>query len=485
LVSFGAEDNRSRHFGQTAAAARLHQPISSAARIPLLSESAAQNMPSLNQRFIAYIQSKNLFQPGDPVLLAVSGGVDSMVMLQLFIENNFRFAVAHVNYGLRGKESEEDEKLVRRITEKNGRAFFSTRLNPVSEAAEKKISLQMAARDLRYGYFETVRKENGFHRIATAHHLDDSVETVLLHQFRGTGIHGLKGIPAINGKVIRPLLCFFKEEVVELAREKKLAYREDASNEEGEYDRNKIRLYIIPAIEKHFPAFKKSFAENIEKWREAGQLYDESLGRWLKKTAEPQGAETRISIPKLKLSPAEKTILFESLKHFGFNANQVNQMIAATEPGKKFESETHRLIKDRNQLIVSEKKQSALSHWVVEQADRQLKTEKFILQLSAKEVKNFTLPADSSIGCLDKSRLEFPLLIRRWRKGDYFYPLGMKKKKKKISDYLVDRKVAVSEKENIWVVQSGNHIACIIGERIDDRFKVTPLTEVVYVIEKK
>jgi len=443
-------------------------------------------MAELQQRFLNFIRDENLFGKNDPVLLAVSGGIDSVLMSHLFYGCNFTFGIAHVNFQLRGEDSEADENLVRELALKFGTPFFSVRFSTKEFAKEKKLSVQMAARELRYSWLEEIRQGNGFHRIATAHHLDDSIETVFINMFRGTGIHGLHGILPKQNKIVRPLLCFFKKEIEVYAIEKKISFRQDQSNYETDYDRNKIRLDVIPAIEKHFPSFKKNFAENIARWQDAESLYDEALMIIKGKVVAKRNEEEWISIPALKQHPAYKTILFEVLKEFGFNSEQIMQVASALngESGKMFFSATHRLIKDRKHLIVSPLTATSLSEILIYEIDHHISSGKIQLQISERDAKGFSIPNDSSISCLDKSELEFPLVLRQWKKGDYFYPFGMKRKKKKISDYLIDKKIPLNEKENIWVIESGKRIACIIGERIDDRFKITSSTQKVFVLEQ-
>jgi len=444
-------------------------------------------MAELKKRFLDFITKAKMFSPRDPVLLAVSGGVDSMVMLNLFHECALNYGVAHINFQLRGQESDEDESFVQQTAERLKLKFHSIHFDTEEYASGNKISIQMAARELRYEWLEKVRRDNGYHRIAVAHQVDDGIETVLLNTFRGTGIQGLKGIAPVNEKIVRPLLCFQKEELLEYAREKNISFREDSSNLEVDYERNKIRLDVIPAIEKNFPSFRKIFSGNIEKWKDAASLYDDGLKRVRKNLIEHRGDESWISIPKLQHITAHKTVLFEMLKDFGYNSDQ-SEIIARSldiKSGKIFLSETHRIIKDRKHLIISPLSSGAVSEVLILENESSVVAGALALQISERKAKEFSIPKDSSVSCLDKKELEFPLVIRKWKKGDYFYPFGMKKKKKKISDYLIDRKIPLPQKENTWVVESGKRIACIIGERIDERFRITPSTELIYMIEKK
>lgn len=441
----------------------------------------------LTRRFLQFIRTENMFTDADPVLLAVSGGIDSMVMAKLFSEADLKFGIAHVNFQLRAEESDEDENFVRATAEALGAPFYTARFETEKVAKHKKISIQMAARELRYTWLEKIRKENGYHRIATAHHIDDTIETVLMNMIRGTGIRGLQGIPSINEKIVRPLLCFYKDELKAFAAEKQLSFREDSSNQLVDYDRNKIRLSVIPAIEKDFPSFKKTFSGNISKWKDASELFELSMNRIKKKLLVKRDDETWISVPALQLLPAKRTILFELLKDFGFVPEQMDDINSALagESGKMFLSSTHRLVKDRKHLIISPLSSEGVSEMLILEGDRQISAGNLAISISEKNASSFNIPADPKFSCLDKKELEFPLVLRRWKKGDYFYPLGMKMKKKKISDYLIDRKIPLNEKENIWVVESGQRIACIIGERIDHRFRIKSGTIDVLVIERK
>ena len=262
------------------------------------------------------------FRLKQPSLLAVSGGMDSMVMLHLFHEFKFPCAVAHMNFKLRGKEADEDEIFVKGICEKLKIPFFSLQVNTKEYVAEKNISIEMAARELRYAWLEELRKKNGYHVIATAHHLDDSIETVLLNIFHGTGIRGLSGIPLKQSHLIRPMMCFFRKEIEQIANENGILYREDRTNKEIIFQRNQIRNEIIPSIEKYFPSFKQAMTQNIRHWGEARIIYEETIERKKKKIAEPENDPIKIPISKILNSEVPQTILFELLKDYGFNEEQ-------------------------------------------------------------------------------------------------------------------------------------------------------------------
>ncbi len=436
-------------------------------------------------KVLSFISQNNLFQPKEPVLLAISGGVDSTVLAHLLKAARCSFALAHINFRLRGSDSDADAGFVQKLAAGLDVPFFLTSFDTQKIAADNKLSIQMAARDLRYEWLEQTRKLQGYHWIVTAHHRDDQIETVLLNMFRGTGIHGLHGIRPKQGKVVRPMLTCSKMEILSFASSKNIAFREDVSNKKTDYNRNKIRLEIIPAIEKHYPAFGSTFLQNITQWKDAGDLYDAQISLHKKKLLSAGIHESAISIPKLLLLPASQTILYELLKDYGFSGEQSASVHASlsSQPGKVFFSATHRILKDRNELIITGIEQVQFSSALINAQDTSAKTASFQLTFSMYAAGDFTVPSDHRISCLNYDHLQFPLLLRQWRTGDYFYPLGMKNKKKKISDYLIDNKIPMHKKEQVWVLQSGDRIACIIGERIDERFKVSPSTRQVWVIK--
>ncbi|MEP7128501.1 MAG: tRNA lysidine(34) synthetase TilS [Chitinophagales bacterium] len=433
----------------------------------------------------SYCSSQNLFKAKDPILLAVSGGVDSTVLAHHFKKAGYNFGIAHINFRLRGKDSDTDASFVKKLSESFGVPFFIAGFDTNEYASDRKISIQMAARELRYQWLEQIRKEHGFHFIATAHHQDDVIETVLLNMFRGTGIHGLHGIRPKHGKIIRPMLGFYKNEIIAYAKAQNIDFREDASNLKTDYDRNKIRLEIIPAIEKNYPGFSATFSENISRWDDAGDLYDEQIRLLKKKLVVEKQEETVISIPKLRLLTASKTVLYELLKEYDFSSDQSLDVHASFNSlsGKMFYSATHQVLKDRNQLIITKINKESSSSMLINSTDRNVQHELLHLKIALHDAMSFEIPSDASVSCLNYELLQFPLLLRKWEKGDYFYPLGMKKKKKKISDYLIDKKMPLHKKEQVWVIQSGERIACIIGERIDERFKVEAATKKVFVIK--
>ncbi|MBA2407261.1 MAG: tRNA lysidine(34) synthetase TilS, partial [Chitinophagales bacterium] len=427
------------------------------------------------EKFLALIKSQSLFNKGEPILLAVSGGIDSMVMTHLFTRCNFRFAIAHINFHLRNQDSIDDEAFIVQHSELLSIPHFKIKVDTGERATEKGISIQIAARELRYAWLEKIRKEHGYHFIATAHHSDDSVETVLLNIFRGTGLSGLGGIQAKRGKVIRPLLPFTKREIEAYAKENNLSFRTDKSNLEIEYDRNKIRLKIIPAIEQFYPVIKQTLRDNIFNWQDAISIYQQQIDLLRNRLIDKRDDEIYITISKIQNQKATGTVLFEILRPYGFRSEQIAPIIASFNSisGKVFYSKTHRLLKDRKHLIITDITIPYSSEELIMEQDTEVTTALIQLKIQTIFNSDFKIPMDDSISCLDYDKLEFPLLLRRWNKGDYFYPLGMNGKKKKISDFLINKKIPIHQKEQTFVIVSGEKMACIVGIRIDERFKVT------------
>ena len=431
---------------------------------------------NLQERFINHIRHKNLFQKSDRILLALSGGMDSVVLFHLLIQSGFEFSAAHVNYGLRGEESNMDEAFVRDLTSR-----YSIPLFLYSPPAPAKAGLQENARNLRYDWFNELSGENfgGQAKILTAHHADDNIETLLHHFFRGTGIHGLTGMPEINGNIRRPLLSFTREELKEYANENQLTWREDSSNITEKYTRNYFRNNLLPGIRKIFPEVEKNLLHNIIRFGEASELYGQAVSIHRKKLLEQRGNEYFIPVRKLLKSEPLHTILFEILKEFGFNPAQVNEVLKLTqsESGKYILSDSHRILKNREWLIISPLAGEQLpTQILIEEPDSTTIIPGGSIKASIQASEKIKIDPSSNVASLDADLVEFPLIIRSWKAGDYFYPLGMRKKKK-ISRFLIDNKVPVTEKEKILVVEMNKKIVWILGKRIDDRFKVTDKTK--------
>jgi tRNA(Ile)-lysidine synthase len=433
--------------------------------------------------FLENIKEKKLLMTGGKVLLAVSGGIDSMVMLYLFEKSGFDYGIVHCNFQLRGDESDQDEEFVKKQVLIHGVPSFFKRFDTGEYAQINGISIEMAARDLRYEYFEKIRIEHHYDFIATAHHSDDLIETFFLNLTRKTGIKGLTGIKDKSGKIIRPLLFASRDEIEKFASENYIEFREDSTNSEVFYQRNFLRHRILPLFSELNPSFKKNILASIENLKDAEAVYSGFFEIEKQKVVENATDSQIIDIEKLRKSEHPKLLLLEILSGYNFNpavAEEVFQSLEG-EPGKQFYSKTHRLVKDREKLFISEIAERENRIFYIEAGDIEL-FQPFGIKNEKYSGKDFKIRKEKNIACLDFEKLEFPLLIRKWQQGDYFQPLGMTGFKK-VSDFLIDEKIPVHEKDNTWVLCSGNKIVWIMGHRIDNRFKITTETKSVFKIE--
>ena len=434
-------------------------------------------------RFVEFVKEKQLFAPQQKVLLAVSGGIDSMVLLHLFEKTGFKYGIVHCNFQLRGEESDGDEKFVKQQVLIHGVPSFFQRFETEEHAKINGISIEMAARELRYEYFEKIRTENNFDYIATAHHQNDLIETFFLNLSRKTGIKGLTGIKEKADKIIRPLLFATREEIENYARESFIEYREDSTNNEVVYQRNFLRHKILPLFSELNPAFSKNALSSIENLREVEKVYDYFISGESVKVVSEKNDELVFNIETLQKSAFPSLVLLETLKDYNFNPTVIEEVYRSleSESGKQFYSQTHRLVKDRGQLFLTPLSKEEERIYYLEKDDIELFAP-FDLTIEKTSAKGFNISRDPNVACLDMDKLEFPLLIRKWQQGDYFQPLGMTGFKK-LSDFFIDEKIPVHEKENIWLLCSGKKIVWIMGWRIDNRFKLTPETKTVYKIE--
>ncbi|MEW6468871.1 MAG: tRNA lysidine(34) synthetase TilS [Bacteroidota bacterium] len=439
------------------------------------------------ERFKEFIGSERLFQPEQKIILAVSGGVDSAVLAELFHRAEFRFAIAHCNFMLRGKESDDDEAFCEQLARRYKVLFACERFDTARYVAENKVSLQAAARKLRYDWFSGLLEEQQFDYIATAHQKNDVLETMLINFTRGTGIAGLHGILPRQGRLIRPLLFATRQEIESFAAMQQIAHRIDSSNSSEKYVRNKIRMRVIPVLQEINPSIEQTAIQTSKNLYSAELILKNHLALERKRCISQKGRKVLINIKKLRQLDPVRAYLFEFLREYGFNAKLTEQVADALSetPGKKFLSESHMLVKDRENLILTPMRADD-DYPEVEIK----KTEKRILKpvkLSfSKETvsRRFVIPPGSEVACLDLERLRFPLKLRRWLFGDRFVPLGMSERKK-VSDFLIDNKVSVSDKEGVWVLLSGHDICWVVGHRIDDRYKITPKTRKVFKVVLK
>ncbi len=419
-----------------------------------------------------------LFSYDHKIILAVSGGIDSIVMLDLFMKLGYSCCIAHCNFKLRNEDSNLDELFVRQLSEKYNIPFYSKTFDTLEYSEANRLSIQMAARELRYEWFEDLRNEIKYDLIATAHNKNDVTETFFINLSRGTGIRGLSGIPPKSGRLVRPLIFFEREDIQNYAEQNELNWREDITNSQTKYSRNKIRHHIIPAFKELNPGFVNTMWENINRLQQAEGIYLSSLQKVKERMLVRTKDHIWISVPEIKKLEPIFTWLYELLSDFDFSASVVKNILKnlGSISGKQFLSPTHRLVKDREKLIIQPLKGQIFKRYYIDDLTQDVQEP---LKLELTILNNFNkskISNDPDTAWLDLDKLEFPLLIRKWEAGDYFIPLGMKNMKK-LSDFFIDNKLSLPEKENIWLLLSGTKIAWIIGKRIDDRFKISHETQ--------
>ena len=431
----------------------------------------------LSAQFSSFIEKEELFHPSDKLILAVSGGVDSVVLADMCKKAFYNFSIAHCNFQLRGKESERDEMFVRAMADEYGVELSVARFETLDYAEEKKVSIQVAARELRYSWFrELAEKENAL--VLTAHHADDNIETLLMNFFKGTGINGLSAISSKNRIIIRPLLFAQKKEILSYASKNALAYVEDSSNSEDKYTRNYFRNQLLPAIAEVFPQVESNLISNIKRFTDINILYQEAIDHYSKKLVEVKNGETHIPVLKLQKVKPLATVIYELAKPFGFTPLQTQSILdLLTAPsGKYVTSPTHRILRNRQWLIISPILSIEANTIVIEEEEQVVEFADGSLTFKVHlQVNDFKPTTDNSCACLDKRKITYPLILRHWKQGDYFYPLGMNKKKK-LSRFFIDQKLSIASKEKVWVLEMDRKIIWVAGMRIDDRFKITKET---------
>ncbi len=438
------------------------------------------------ESFLAFMLEHQLLPQKGATLLAVSGGIDSVVMTQLFHQANLHFSIAHCNFGLRGVASDQDEAWVRALAQQYEVAYYTQPFNVSAHARAKDISIQMAARELRYAWFQALCEEHGVEKVATAHHNNDSLETVLLHFTKGTGLAGLHGILPAQGRYIRPLLFASKANIIQYAQTEGLAWREDSSNQKDGYQRNLIRNHIVPQLRKINPSLETTFLTTVERLRQAEAFFNEQITTIRQQACWQQATEYYINIQALQDKPWALVVLWELLKPFGFHFASLKKHLASPPAtGIRLQSASHYLYVDRGQWIVTPCSPPASpAVYPLEATTTTLNILHYTLQCAQVPRSQYQLVADKAVAALDQAKLQFPLVVRRWQPGDAFYPLGMQQRKK-LSDFLIDNKVPRPLKAQVWVVTSGGAIVWVIGYRIDNRFKVTDSTQQVYEIRLK
>ncbi|KQS41594.1 tRNA lysidine(34) synthetase TilS [Pedobacter sp. Leaf194] len=433
--------------------------------------------------FQKYIAEQALFKKGSRILLAVSGGKDSILMLHLFKAYEIDIGVAHCNFNLRADEAQRDEHFVKTLTQSLNLPFYVTHFDTKKYAAENKISTQMAARALRYNWFEEIRQQNGYDFIALAQHQNDSIETVLLNLVRGTGISGMHGILPKRDKLIRPLLFLNREEINQIVANNNIDFVEDSSNLSANYTRNKLRLEVIPHLKAINPNLERTFEQNVERFAEIEIFLKSQVEKIAAELISTKPDGVYISLNQIKLLEPQKLLLFELLKPYNFIESVIEEIINAVDKqsGIKFYSSSHQATIDRENLIVSKIESGLQRHKVIHPKDLTFKFANYNFCFSFSNDLKFE--ANTSKIFVDEAALQFPLIMRNWEHGDKFIPLGMKGFKK-ISDFFIDEKVPLHLKSNIPILVNGNgEIIWIAGMRQDNRYKLTQATKKVVIFE--
>lgn len=418
------------------------------------------------------------------ILVAVSGGIDSMTLLHLLVSQGFDCGVAHCNFKLRGKESDGDEKFVEYHSKKYDVPFFTKSFRTKQYAKEYNASIQVAARELRYKWFEEIRAKYQYDFIATAHTSNDNIETFFINIIRGTGIKGLSGIKLLSGKIIRPLINTSRKEITEYGIENKVEYREDSSNREDKYTRNKIRHKLLPLLESINPGIENTIIENIRRFEFTEHAFLEQIHK-IKESVIDNKKEIRIDKHFIKGLDFPAYYLYEIIENKGFNFTQCKDIVASINSvGKQVISSTHIALIDRNELLISEKAKNSLKEITIPQGKFRIKNPINITGKIEEYSSNFLINKSKNFCYVDADKLKFPLILRKWSAGDRFQPLGMKGKKN-VSDFLIDLKVPRNKKELVYILESGDKIVCIPGYRTDEKFKITSATKKVLIIECK
>ena len=431
------------------------------------------------EQFQAYINRCHLIAEGDKLVLALSGGIDSMVLADLLLKAKVEFVAAHCNFHLRGEESDGDEQFVREFAEKHGIKCFVKHFETEKYAAENGISIEMAARDLRYAWFEQLRQQLGYNIIAVAHHADDQAETFFINLLRGAGLRGLKGMQPQNGVVIRPLLWASREQIRQYAVENHITWREDHTNAESVYLRNKIRNQLLPAFDELHPEARQGLYKSLKHLASENELYrellKEKLGRVIVDKGGCQVVDKQCFVKNFQL-------LFEWLRQFGYNTEQCHFIQEAMESGigNHYDSMTHRLVIGRDDLQLSEIKENTNEEIQIKIGEEEILSPVHLQFSKLEKTADFVLDKSPKVAQLDFDKIRFPLTLRHWQHGDRFHPLGMKGSKL-LSDFFVDQRFTEWQKQHVWLLASAEgDILWVVGYRIDDSFKVKDSTQTIF-----
>ncbi|MEB0261645.1 MULTISPECIES: tRNA lysidine(34) synthetase TilS [unclassified Mucilaginibacter] len=436
------------------------------------------------KRFVDFIEQNSLFTPANNILAAVSGGMDSVLMAYLLKAAGYNFSIAHCNFMLRGADADADQEFTRQLAQQLGVSFHTIKFDTQQYTNNNKISIQMAARDLRYNWFNQISQSDGYDTIALAHHQNDTIETILLNLTRGTGIAGLHGILPKNGRLVRPLLFLTRDEIQTIITAEGLKYVEDASNASTKYARNKIRHQVVPLLKELNPNLEATFENNLRNFRDLEVLMNDKVEALKKELLVHHEDEVHIAIDKIKELSPQRLLLFKLLQGFGFIETVVDDLLTALDKhaGRVFESPGYSLGVDRGRLIISPKNAEGNVEVSINQNDTHVVYGNYKLNLlhddSALIVKNNPLAVS-----VDAALLVYPLTVRAWQQGDVFYPLGMKTRQK-LSDFFIHQKVPLHKKRDVPVLVNGNgNIIWVGGYRLDERYKVEDNTKKVTIFE--
>lgn len=439
----------------------------------------------MQEKFEAFVREQKLFDKNDRVLVALSGGVDSVVLATLMLRSGYTFSVAHCNFHLRGEESNRDERFVRSWAEKNKIKLFVSEFDTYEYMQQKGISLEMAARELRYSMFKNLMTSQGFSLLATAHHADDSAETFFINLLRGTGIAGLHGILPKHDNIVRPLLFATRKDIFDFAKVNNIPFVEDSTNEETQFLRNKIRHRLFPLLKDLCPNFDTVIKKDIDRLRETEIVFRSVIERLRADIIEKESNICKINIDRLRKLHPIRILIYELLSEYGFNETDSNNVLASLdkESGKQFFSKTHRLLKDRNYLFITPLNADQHQERYLLNESQNMVNEPIHLVLETLEDLTFVnISKERNIAMFDKDMLQFPLVLRHWKQGDAFVPFGMNKSKK-LSDFFISEKYSLIEKQQQWLLCSGNDIIWIVGRRTDNRYRISEKTKTILKIE--
>ncbi len=443
----------------------------------------------LLDRFKEYITTQRLVSTEDKILLTVSGGVDSMVLLNLFSALGYNIGVAHCNFQLRGAESEEDEVLVEEEAKKRGVEWYNKRFDTIEEMERSGDSMEMVARRQRYDWFYELCAEHGYTIIAVAHHADDSIETFFINLLRGTGLRGLTGIKREYGKVVRPLMFASRREILEYATANKIPFREDSSNRSTKYLRNKIRLGLVPLLREIKPSFTPLMQNNLEHLSEAQRFIDVSIKRIEGQVISTYDGIDRLDISKIDSHFPRNFVVYQLLSSkYGCKGDAIDSLLTSYDEGrsgKRFYGRKHVAYIDRDAILIAPITEDDPCEISIEEGDSRTYCGNSMLSIEHTDIdliESLSLPENCAL--LDSDKLKFPLTLRRWQEGDSFIPFGMAGRKK-VSDFLIDQKVSLPEKQRQFVLLSGDDIVWVVGRRIDNRYRLSTDSENVLKITKE